>query len=121
MRIAKRRAIEQTAEFKNRYRWRSGSEATISELDRHTGVKRLRVRGFKAVRFSATLKAVGINIFRAASVRKAVNIDNTDDRRLKSRLNHAFFFVKEHLERIFNPLENYFDLSFNLYEHKPII
>ncbi len=121
MRIAKRRAIEQTAEFKDRYRWRSGSEATISELDRHTGVKRLRVRGFKAVRFSATLKAVGINIFRAASVRKAVNTDNTDDRRLKSRLNHAFFFVKEHLKRIFNPLENHFELRFNLYEHKPII
>ena len=120
MRIAKRRAIEQTAEFKNRYRWRSGSEATISELDRHTGVKRLRVRGFKAVRFSATLKAVGINLIRAAAVRKAVNTDNTDDRRLKSRLNHAVFFVKEHLERIFNPPKKYFDLYFNLYEHKPI-
>jgi hypothetical protein len=43
-------------------------EATMSELDRRTGVKRLRVRGFKAVRFSATLKAIGINLFRAAAV-----------------------------------------------------
>ena len=120
MRIAKRRATEQTAEFKDRYRWRAGSEATISELDRHTGVKRLRVRGFKAVRFSATLKAIGINLFRAAAVRKAANPDNTDDRRLKSTLNHAVFFVKEHFERIFNPLKNYFDLHFNLYEHKLI-
>ena len=121
MRIAKRRATEQTAEFKDRYRWRAGSEATMSELDRRTGVKRLRVRGFKAVRFSATLKAIGINIFRAAAVRKAANPDNTDDRRLKSTLNHAVFFVKEHFERIFNPLENYFELQFNNYEHKLII
>jgi hypothetical protein len=121
MRIAKRRATEQTAEFKDRFRWRAGSEATMSELDRRTGVKRLRVRGFKAVRFSATLKAIGINIFRAAAVRKAANPDNTDDRRLKSRLNHAVFFVKEHFERIFSPLKNYFELHCNLYEHKLII
>ncbi len=67
MRVAKRLATEQTSEFKDRYRWRAGAEATISELDRRTGVKRLRVRGFKAVRFSATLKAIGINLFRAAA------------------------------------------------------
>jgi hypothetical protein len=121
MRIAKRRAIEQTAEFKDRYRWRAGSEATISELDRRTGVKRLRVRGFKAVRFSATLKAIGINLFRAAAVRKAANYDKADDSRIKTTLNHAIFFVKEQFERIFNPLKKYFDLHFNLYEHKLII
>jgi hypothetical protein len=121
MRIAKRRATEQTAEFKDRFRWRAGSEATMSELDRRTGVKRLRVRGFKAVRFSATLKAIGINIFRATAVRRAANPDDTDDRRLKSTLNHAVFFVKEHLERVFNPLKNYFELHCNLYEHKLII
>ena len=120
MRLAKRRAIEQTAEFMDRYRWRAGSEATISELDRRTGVKRLRVRGFKAVRFSATLKAIGINIFRAAAARKAANPGNTDDRRLKSTLNHAVFFVKEHFERVFKPLKNYFDLNLRFYEHMPI-
>jgi hypothetical protein len=120
MRIAKRRAIEQTAEFKDRYRWRAGSEATMSELDRRTGVKRLRVRGFKAVRFSATLKAIGINLFRAAAVRKAANYDKADDSRIKTTLNHAIFFVKEQFERIFNPLKKYFDLHFNLYEYKLI-
>jgi len=55
MRLAKRRAYEQTDEFKDRYRWRAGSEATMSEYDRRTGVKHLRVRGLKAVRFCATL------------------------------------------------------------------
>jgi hypothetical protein len=69
MRLAKRRLHEQSAEFKDRYRWRAGVEATMSEYDRKTGVKHLRVRGLKAVRFSATLKALGVNIFRAAAFR----------------------------------------------------
>lgn len=69
MRIARRRIYEQSEEFKDRYRWRAGVEATMSEYDRRTGVKRLRVRGLKAVRFSATLKALGVNIFRAAAFR----------------------------------------------------
>ncbi|UCF56334.1 MAG: transposase, partial [Deltaproteobacteria bacterium] len=75
MRLSKRRAYEQTEEFKDRYRWRAGSEATMSEYDRRTGVKHLRVRGLKAVRFCATLKAIGVNIFRATAVRRAVNND----------------------------------------------
>ncbi len=104
MRVAKRRATEQTSEFKDRYRWRAGVEATMSELDRRTGVKRLRVRGFKAVRFSATLKAIGINLFRAAAVCKAAIYDNADLSKIKSTLNHTIFFVKEHLKRIISPL-----------------
>ncbi|MBW2664379.1 MAG: transposase, partial [Deltaproteobacteria bacterium] len=71
MRIAKRRIYEQSDKFKNRYRWRAGVEATMSEYDRRTGVKHLRVRGLKAVRFCATLKALGVNIFRVAAVRAA--------------------------------------------------
>ena len=69
MRIAKRRLYEQSVEFKDRYRWRAGVEATMSEYDKRTGVKHLRVRGIKAVRFCATLKAIGVNIFRAAAFR----------------------------------------------------
>ena len=69
MRIAQRRQYEESEEFKDRYRWRAGVEATMSEYDRKTGVKHLRVRGLKAVRFSATLKALGVNIFRAATIR----------------------------------------------------
>jgi len=71
MRIAKRRLYAQSDQFKDRYRWRAGVEATMSEYDRRTGVKRLRVRGLKAVRFCATLKALGVNIFRAAVLRAA--------------------------------------------------
>ncbi|MBL0716617.1 MAG: transposase [Desulfosarcina sp.] len=71
MRLARRRQYEQSDSFKDRYRWRAGVEATMSEYDRRTGVKHLRVRGLKAVRFCATLKALGLNIFRAAAVRAA--------------------------------------------------
>ena len=67
IRIARRRAHEQSDGFKEQYRWRAGVEATMSEYDRKTGVKRLRVRGLKAVRFCATLKAAGVNIMRAAA------------------------------------------------------
>ena len=68
LRVAFRRVEIQTEPFKDRYRWRAGVEATMSEYDRRTGVKHLRVRGFKAVRFSARLKALGLNILRAAAV-----------------------------------------------------
>jgi len=71
LRIAQRRSYEKTEEFTDRYRWRSGIEATMSEYDRRTGVKRLRVRGFKAVKFCAVLKATGVNILRATAVRKS--------------------------------------------------
>lgn len=71
LRLAQRRVYEQTDEFKEQYRWRAGVEATMSEYDRRTGVKHLRVRGLKAVKYSATLKALAINIFRATAVRTA--------------------------------------------------
>ena len=95
-RIAKRRANEQTDEFKERYRWRAGVEATMSEYDRRTGVKHLRFRGFKMVRFAAVLKAVAINILRATAVRVAIirskGLHNGD----YSALNHVIIIVKEH-------------------------
>ena len=71
MRIAKRRRYENTDEFKDRYRWRAGVEATMSQYDRLTGVKRLRVRGFKAVSFAAVMKAVAVNIARAVAAQRA--------------------------------------------------
>ena len=74
MRNAMRRANEQTDEFKDRYRWRAGIEATMSFWDRKMGVKKLRVRGMGAVRFSVVLKAIGINILRATAVRNALRL-----------------------------------------------
>lgn len=70
-RLAVRRSAERQESFIECYRWRAGVEATMSEFDRRTGVKNLRVRGKPAVRFAATMKAAGLNILRAGAVRKA--------------------------------------------------
>lgn len=70
LRLAGRIQYEKTKAFKEKYRFRAGVEATMSEFDRRTGVKNLRVRGMKAVRFAAVMKAVGINILRASRFKK---------------------------------------------------
>jgi len=108
MRIAKRRAYEQTDEFKDRYRWRSGVEATMSEYDRRTGAKHLRVRGFKAVRFCATLKALGINILRAAAVWMVVNPETDNSKSVKIDWNHTFLIIKERFLRKWQKLKTVF-------------
>jgi hypothetical protein len=79
-RLARRRCLEQSDEFIERYRWRAGIEATMSEYATLTGVKRLRVRGMAAVRYCAILKAAGLNLMRAARVQRA---------RIKARLRAA--------------------------------
>ena len=108
MRIAKRRAYEQTDEFKDRYRWRSGVEATMSEYDRRTGAKRLRVRGFKAVRFCATLKALGINLLRAAAIWMAINTEIDGTMSVKIDWNPVFLIIKERFLRKWLSLKNVF-------------
>ena len=67
----------------------------MSGYDRRTGVKHLRVRGFKAVRFCATLKAVGVNIFRATAVRKAVNNGKAANGGVLPALMHVIYVVKD--------------------------
>jgi hypothetical protein len=70
LRLAERRAREDTPEFRDRYRFRAGIEGTMSQLDRLTGLKHLRVRGLAEVSFVAYLKAAGVNILRAAAFRR---------------------------------------------------
>jgi hypothetical protein len=109
MRIAKRRMYEQTDAFKDRYRWRSGVEATMSEYDRRTGVKRLRVRGLKAVRFCATLKALGINLLRAAIVWMAVYATPEQDKSAGFSPDHVSFIVKERFLAIWRRIQYFFE------------
>ena len=70
VRLARRRQHESSIAFKEKYRFRAGVEATMSEFDRRTGVKHLRVRGMKAVQFAAVMKAIGLNILRASRFKK---------------------------------------------------
>src|SRR3989304_9970015 len=100
VRLAKRRAQEETPEFRDRYRFRAGIEGTISAYDARTGVKQLRVRGLEAVRFCATLKATGINIFRAAVVQRALTEAPETLAGENPGLGHAILFFKELLGTI---------------------
>jgi len=106
-RVARRRAYQQTAAFRERYRWRAGIEGAMSEYDRRTGVKRLRVRGLKAVRFCATLKAVGVNLFRAAAVRRARGRAGNTVSGSPSRLSWLGSRVKEQLIGLGTALLNF--------------
>jgi hypothetical protein len=97
VRMARRRARERTAAFRNRYRFRSGIEATMSELDRKTGVKRLRVRGMEAVRYCVTLKVLGLNIFRAAAFRVRKEWENPAPAGMHPRPSGAIEVLLRHL------------------------
>ena len=121
LRIALRRSEIQTDGFKDRYRWRAGVEATMSEFDRRTGVKRLRVRGMKAVRYSATLKALGLNILRAAAVMAAILLGKPD----KNGSSRGFFaginVFKEQILKVFTIIVrvlSYTDFN-RVYARKP--
>jgi hypothetical protein len=115
LRIAQRRAKEQSREFKDRYRWRAGIEGSISTYDTRTRVKQLRVRGLKAVRFCATLKAVGINILRATAVRKAINASRGVLEGMSTSLYLPFLVFKEHFGVIVKRIRNIFTLHAHNY------
>jgi hypothetical protein len=97
IRLAQRRAQENTPEFRDRYRFRAGIEGTMSQLDRLTGVKNLRVRGLSAVSFAAFLKAAGINIIRAVAFR---NRENEEEPALIAALSMLSCAVKERLQLV---------------------
>jgi hypothetical protein len=101
LRIALRRTHVQTEAFKDRYRWRAGVEATMSEYDRRTGAKHLRVRGMKSVRYSAILKALGLNILRAAAVMAAICAGISDKNSAKNGNCSATNVFKEHFIEAF--------------------
>lgn len=94
IRLALRRSQEDTPEFRDRYRFRAGVEGTMSQLDRLTGFKNLRVRGLSAVSFAAYLKAAAVNIIRAAAFRKRENEGNPA---LTPDLSMLSCAVKEHI------------------------
>jgi hypothetical protein len=110
LRSAGRRAREHTPEFKEKYRWRSGIESTFSGMDKQTGIKHLRVRGLDAVGYCARLKAIGVNLFRAARVKRVMDALRAAPGAALSGVGSAIMAVKElflcpwrQLRNIFNP------------------
>jgi hypothetical protein len=76
-RLDARRREEATGVFRERYRKRSGIEATNSILKRKTGLGRVRVRGRPSVFHSILLKVAGWNLLQAAralAMRRSSNI-----------------------------------------------
>ena len=65
-------SIQQTTEWKDRYRIRSGIEATNSELKRSHGLGRLRVRRAPKVCFAVACKVIACNIKRWAKAQAAL-------------------------------------------------
>lgn len=108
MRVANRRAMEYSPEFKAKYRWRSGIEATFSEMDKKTGVKRLRVRGLLAVAYFARLKAIAVNLFRATAVRKALGLPGGTCAAEISGIRYTIFVFKEQFLKPMVLLSNIF-------------
>lgn len=98
--LAERKHYEESSNFKDRYRYRAGVEATMSEFDRRTGVKHLRVRGMKAVRFAVFMKAIGLNILRAARHKIQKNEIKTPHIPLKNTLNLIICSFRDYLLRL---------------------
>ena len=71
LRLANRRTVEESEEFREKYRWRSGIEATNAKLKRTLKIGRLRVRGLGRVRHAVMLKVLGWNILQAVRAVKA--------------------------------------------------
>jgi len=72
-----RRKYEESYEFKDEYRYRSGIEATNSRFIRMTSARRSRYRGLEKMKFGQKLKALAINVFRV--VRYKIKLGNLGD------------------------------------------
>ena len=93
---------------------------TMSEYDKKTGVKQLRVRGFGAVQFCVLLKAIGINLFRATAVRKAIKAFPGAPGNANSVLDNIIFVFKELFTTILALMERFCvsSLRYHVYEAK---
>jgi hypothetical protein len=99
LRLARRRARQKTQAFGETYRFRAGAEATMSDLDRITEIKHLRVRGMPQVRLAVILKATGLNILRATAFRNRLKRKNKSKTGPIAARNGFIEAVKEQFRR----------------------
>lgn len=99
LRLSRRRQKEKEEAFAEKYRYRSGIEGTMSDLDRVTGLKHLRVRGMPQVSLAATLKATGLNIRRSMAFKHRVKRDKKRNEGSNPSLNRLFGVVREQILR----------------------
>ena len=77
----------------------------MSQLDRRTGIKHLRVRGMKAVRFAATMKATALNIIRAAAFKKRRNKGKSPSTPSVGGWIDLIWTIKEHFYDFFGKIQ----------------
>ena len=95
LRLSRRRKREKEEAFTEKYRYRSGIEGTMSDLDRMTGLKHLRVRGMPQVRLAATLKATGLNILRSTTFRNRLKRQKTEKKGANPSRDELLGVIKE--------------------------
>ena len=88
IRLWKRRRYEAGKEFRDKYRYRAGIEATNARFIHMTGARRVRYRGIKNVEFAETMKALGINMFRVQK-----HIQKTGNFRPQKPIILAYFWL----------------------------
>ncbi len=108
IRIAQRRANEKTSQFRDKYRFRAGVEASMSYIDRLTGVKRLRVRGLCAVSYCVTLKAAAVNILRAVAFENRQSDGEKSPGAITSAVLSLLLIIKEQFLSQLNNFQNIF-------------
>jgi hypothetical protein len=97
LRLSRRRKREKEEAFTEKYRYRSGIEGTMSDLDRMTGLKHLRVRGMPQVKLAATLKATGLNILRSVAFKNRLRRRKTGKPETDPSRNGLLGVIKEQL------------------------
>jgi len=97
LRLSRRRKREKEEAFTEKYRYRSGIEGTMSDLDRMTGLKHLRVRGMPQVRLAATLKATGLNILRSMAFKNRRKRQKNENSGSNPSLGGLVGVIKEHI------------------------
>ena len=102
LRLSRRRAKEKTEAFRDAYRYRAGIEGTMSDLDRVTGIKHLRVRGMRQVRVAAVLKATALNILRSSTFRTGKKQYLRRKSGRSSAHDRVIGTVKEQVSRLWN-------------------
>ena len=100
LRLSRRRKREKEESFTEKYRYRSGVEGTMSDLDRMTGLKHLRVRGKSQVTLAATLKATGLNILRSVAFKNRLKRAEKRNEGSNPSLNDLLSVVKEQILQI---------------------
>lgn len=101
LRLSRRRMREKEEAFREKYRYRSGIEGTMSDLDRMTGLKHLRVRGMPQVRLAATLKATGLNILRSVTFKNRLRGQKTDNRGANPSQDGLLGVIKERFRHMY--------------------